>query len=188
MAIRDFEEMGPLLHETSYVDPAALVIGDVQIGEDSSIWPHTVVRGDVNKIRIGARSNIQDNSTVHVTHDSHYHPGGYGAFVGDDVTVGHQVVLHACTVGDRCLIGMGSIIMDNVTIEADTIIGAGSLVTQNTTLAGGYLWLGRPARRVRALSDEERERIVYSAQHYVRLKDRHLRDQAFNEENQQESS
>ena len=187
MPIRDFDEMTPLLHETTYVDPAATVIGDVQIGEDSSIWPHTVLRGDVNKIRIGARSNIQDNCTVHVTHDSHYHPGGFAAYIGDDVTVGHQVILHACRVEDRCLIGMGSIIMDNVTIDANTIIGAGSLVTQNTTLEGGYLWLGRPARRVRALDDEQRERILYSAQHYVRLKDRYLREQSFTLENDQES-
>lgn len=176
MTIRDFAEMTPLLHETTYVDPAALVIGDVQIGDDSSIWPFAVLRGDVNKIRIGARSNIQDNSIVHVAHDSHYQPGGHATYVGDDVTVGHQVILHACRVGDRCLIGMGSIIMDNATIEADTIVGAGSLVTQNTTLEGGYLWLGRPVRRVRALSDAERERITYSAQHYVRLKDRYLGD------------
>ncbi len=173
MAIRSFENNTPQLAKNVYVDDTALVIGDVQIGEDSSVWPFTVVRGDVNQIRIGARSNIQDNSTIHVTHKSHYNPDGYATVIGDDVTVGHQVILHACTIGNRVLVGMGSIIMDNAQIGDDTIIGAGSLVTQDTALESGYLWIGRPARRLRALSDEERERIVYSAQQYVRLKNRH---------------
>lgn len=173
MTIRTFENITPQLGRHAYVDETALVIGDVQIGEDSSVWPFTVVRGDVNQIRIGARSNIQDNSTIHVTHKSHYNPDGYATQIGDDVTVGHQVILHACRIGHRVLVGMGSIIMDNAQVGDDTIIGAGSLVTQDTVLEGGYLWIGRPVRRLRALSEEERERIVYSAQQYVRLKNRH---------------
>ncbi len=176
MTIRTYQQHQPVLGDKVYIDPQSSVIGQVTIGDDSSVWPFTVVRGDVNKITIGQRSNIQDNSTVHVTHDSHYNPGGYATFIGNDVTVGHQVILHACRVGDRCLIGMGSVVMDNVEIEPDVILGAGSLVTQNTVLQSGALYLGRPAKRVRTLTEEELERIVYSAQHYVRLKNRYLED------------
>ena len=174
MSIRAFENFKPLIAAKCFVDEQASVIGRVVIGEDSSIWPNTVVRGDVNKIIIGKRTNVQDNSTVHVTHDSEYSPGGYATSIGDEVTIGHQVIVHGCRIGHRCLIGMGSIIMDNTEIGSCTIIGAGSLVTEGKTLEGGYLWVGRPARRVRALTEEEIERISYSANHYVELKDRYL--------------
>ena len=173
MAIRDFENILPDLHPDAYVDETALVVGDVTLGQDSSVWPFTVIRGDVNTIRIGASTNIQDNSVLHVTHDGPYNPGGYGLLVGDNVTVGHRVVLHGCTVHDNCLIGMGATIMDGAVVHPQTIVGAGSLVTPGKELEGGYLWLGCPARQVRELSDEERESIAYSAQHYVRLKNRH---------------
>lgn len=171
--IRDFENITPSIDESVYVDVQASVIGDVHIGADSSVWPGTVIRGDVNKIRIGERTNVQDNSTVHVSHDSHYHPGGFATIIGNDVTIGHQVIVHACTIGDRCLVGMGSVIMDGTVVEPDTIVGAGSLVTQNKVLEGGYLWIGRPAKRIRKLTAEEIERISYSAEHYVRLKNRY---------------
>lgn len=177
MTIRTFEHHTPTIASSAFVDDTALVIGDVHIGVDSSIWPFTVIRGDVNQIRIGARTNIQDHSTIHVTHKSHYHPEGAACRVGDDVTVGHQVILHACHISNRCLIGMGSIIMDNAQIGEYTFIGAGSLITENTILEGGYLWIGRPARRVRALRDEEKEYILYSAQNYVRLKQHHQEQQ-----------
>jgi len=173
MTIRDFEANHPVLANGVYIDPQAVVIGDVIIGENSSVWPMASIRGDVNTIKIGTRSNIQDNSTLHATHDSDYHPGGIATIIGDDVTVGHQVILHACTIGDRCLIGMGSIVMDNAIVEQDVIVGAGSLVTQNTQLKSGYLYIGRPARKLRALSDDEKAYIKYSAQNYVRLKDRY---------------
>ncbi|MDY6978340.1 MAG: gamma carbonic anhydrase family protein [Pseudomonadota bacterium] len=172
MAIRDFEEIMPDLHPDAYVDESALVIGDVIIGADSSIWPYTVIRGDVNVIRIGANTNIQDNSVLHVTHDGPHNPGGYALNVGNNVTVGHRVILHGCSIADHCLIGMGATVMDGVTVHEHTIIGAGSLVTPGKELEGG-LWLGSPARKVRELTDEERESIAYSAQHYVRLKNRH---------------
>ncbi|MDR9435334.1 MAG: gamma carbonic anhydrase family protein [Thiohalophilus sp.] len=172
MAIRDFEEIMPDLHPDAYVDESALVIGDVVIGADSSVWPFTVIRGDVNAIRIGANTNIQDNSVLHVTHDGPYNPGGYALNVGDNVTVGHRAILHGCSIADNCLIGMGATVMDGVTVHEHTIIGAGSLVTPGKELEGG-LWLGSPARKVRELTDEERESIAYSAQHYVRLKNRH---------------
>lgn len=173
MAIRRFENCLPQLAAGVYVDDTALVIGDVQIGADSSIWPFSVVRGDVNRIRIGARSNIQDHCTVHVSHKSEYKPEGADCCVGDDVTIGHQVVLHACQIASRCLIGMGSIVMDNARVGEYSLIGAGSLVTENSDLEAGYVWMGRPARRVRALTAEERAYLEYSAQHYVRLKQRH---------------
>ncbi|MGD8408164.1 MAG: gamma carbonic anhydrase family protein [Thiohalophilus sp.] len=173
MAIRDFENILPDLHPDAYVDETALVIGDVTIGKDSSIWPLTVVRGDVNRIRIGANTNIQDNSVLHVSHDGPYNPGGFALDIGDNVTVGHRVILHGCTIHNDCLVGMGSTIMDGVIVHPYTIIGAGSLVTPGKELEGGFLWLGSPARKVRELTDEERESIAYSAQHYVKLKNRH---------------
>lgn len=172
MAIRDFEEVMPDLHPDAYVDESALVIGDVVIGADSSVWPFTVIRGDVNAIRIGANTNIQDNSVLHVTHDGPHNPGGYALHIGDNVTVGHRVILHGCTIEDNCLIGMGATVMDGVVVHEHTIIGAGALVTPGKELESG-LWLGSPARKVRELTDQERESIAYSAGHYVRLKNRH---------------
>ncbi|MGD8796441.1 MAG: gamma carbonic anhydrase family protein, partial [Thiohalophilus sp.] len=154
MAIRDFENILPDLHPDAYVDETALVIGDVTIGKDSSIWPLTVVRGDVNRIRIGANTNIQDNSVLHVSHDGPYNPGGFALDIGDNVTVGHRVILHGCMIHNDCLVGMGSTIMDGVIVHPYTIIGAGSLVTPGKELEGGFLWLGSPARKVRELTDE----------------------------------
>lgn len=171
--IRDFESKKPVIAETAYVDEAALVIGDVEIGADTSIWPMTVVRGDIHTIRIGERSNIQDGSILHVTHDSEHQPGGSPLQIGDDVTVGHQVILHACTVGSRCLIGMGSVIMDDAVIEDGSMIGAGSQINPGKHIEGGYLWLGRPARRVRELTEREIGYLEYSAAHYVKLMRRH---------------
>lgn len=174
MAIRDFEDRLPDIHPTSFIDDKALVIGDVTIGEHCSVWPFTVIRGDVNSIQLGNNSNIQDNSVLHVSHDGPYNPGGFDLKIGDNVTVGHRVILHGCHIGNNCLVGMGSTIMDGVVIEANTIIGAGSLVTPGKKLESGYLWLGSPARKVRKLTNEEINSINYSAQHYVKLKARHL--------------
>ena len=172
MAIRDFEDRLPNIHPTAYIDDKSLVIGEVTIGENSSIWPFTVARGDVNRISIGNNTNIQDNSVLHVTHDGPYNPGGYPLVIGNNITVGHRVILHGCTVHDNCLIGMGATIMDGVVIESNTLIGAGSLVTPGKNITSG-LWMGSPARRVRDLTEEEIESIKYSADHYARLKDRH---------------
>ena len=129
--------------------------------------------GDVNTIQIGAFTNIQDNSVLHVTHDGPYNPGGYDLKIGNNVTVGHRVILHGCHIGDSCLIGMGATIMDGAVIESHNLIGAGSLVTPNKKLESGYLWMGSPIRKVRKLSEEERESIDYSASSYVKLKNRH---------------
>lgn len=173
MAVRAFEGHAPRLHSGVYIDPTALVTGQVEVGIDSSVWPMSVVRGDVNWIRIGQRTNIQDGCVLHVTHDSAYSRGGKPLVVGNDVTVGHRVILHACTLEDRCLIGMGAVVLDGAVVGAGAMIGAGALVPPGKELQGGYLYLGSPIRRVRALTDGETAYLSYSAQHYVRLKDRH---------------
>ena len=171
--IRSFENHMPQLADSVFVDESAVVTGNVSIGEDSSIWPCCSVRGDIHSISIGARSNIQDGSILHVTHDSEYAPGGNKLTVGDDVTVGHNVVLHACTVEDLCLIGMGSIVLDGAVVQSGAMVGAGSLVPPNKVLEGGYMWLGSPVKKIRELTDNEKAFLEYSARHYVKLKDRH---------------
>ena len=176
MTVRPHNGITPTIAAGAYVDPSAVVIGRVTIGEDASIWPMAVVRGDVHEVHIGARTSIQDGSVLHVTHDSHYAPGGQALIVGADVTVGHRVVLHACTIGNSCLIGMGSVVLDDVTIEDFVILGAGSLVSPGKTLQSRGLYVGSPARRTRDLKDEEIAFLAYSAQHYVTLKDVYLSD------------
>ncbi len=174
MNIRTYQGHAPVLGAKIYVDPMALVIGQVRLGDDVSIWPMSVVRGDVNHIEIGARSNIQDACVLHVTHDGPYTEGGIPLIVGADVTVGHRVTLHACTVGDRCLIGMSATVMDGAIIEDDVLLAAGSLVPPGKRLDARSLYRGSPAQKVRALTDKELEMLRYSAAHYVRLKDRYL--------------
>lgn len=184
MSIRTFAGVTPSLAEAVFVDSAATVIGQVSIGKDSSIWPGVVARGDVEKISIGQRSNIQDNSVLHVTHDGPYTPGGAGLTIGDDVTVGHMALLHACTVGNRCLIGMSATVMDKAVLEDDVLLAAGSLVTPKQRLEAGHLYRGSPAKKVRALSPEELESLKYSAANYVRLKNRYLKNRYLNEQPQ----
>jgi len=173
MSVRPFEGIQPDLHPTVYVDEQALVSGAVTIGADSSIWPMTVVRGDVNSIEIGARTNIQDGCVLHVTHDSGFAEGGMPLRVGNAVTVGHKAVLHACTIEDGCLIGMGAIVLDGAVVRSGAIVGAGALVPPNKDLEGGYLYVGTPVKQVRELTLKEKQFLEYSAEHYVRLKDRH---------------
>ncbi len=172
--IRNFEDHTPQIADTVFIDESAVVTGDVSIGEDSSVWPCCSIRGDIHSIRIGARSNIQDGSILHVTHDSEYAPGGNKLTVGDDVTVGHNVVLHACTIEDLCLIGMGSIVLDGSVVQSGAMVGAGSLVPPNKVLEGGYMWLGSPVKKARELTAKEKAFLEYSAQHYVKLKNRHV--------------
>jgi carbonic anhydrase/acetyltransferase-like protein (isoleucine patch superfamily) len=173
MSVRPFEECKPLIHPTAYVDETALVIGDVEIGQDSSIWPMSVVRGDIQSIRIGARTSIQDGTIIHVTHDSRFCPGGQPTVIGNDVTVGHKVILHACTIESFCLIGMGAIIMDKAVVQSRVTIGAGSVVPPGKVLESGFLYVGSPIRQVRPLTERELEFLEYSAQNYRRLKDRY---------------
>lgn len=176
MPIRTYQQHKPSIGKNCYIDPTAVIIGQVQIGNHCSIWPLTVVRGDVNAIVIGDNTNIQDGSILHVTHDGpyDYNRGGYALTLGSNVTIGHKVILHGCNIGNNCLIGMGSTIMDGAIIQANTIIGAGSLITPGKKLEQGCLYVGSPARKVRKLSDEEIESIQYSARHYIKLKDTYL--------------
>ncbi len=175
MTIRTLQDKTPNIADSAFVDESALVIGDVTIGEDSSIWPMTVVRGDVQKITIGKRTNIQDACVLHVTHDGEYSPGGFPLNIGDGVTAGHRATLHACTIGDYCLIGMSATIMDGAVLGDRLIIGAGSLVPAGKKLEGGYLYVGTPVKQVRPLNEEELKSLEYSADHYVEVKNMHMR-------------
>lgn len=159
----------PRLAETVFVHASAQIIGDVAIGERSSIWCGAVIRGDVNSIRIGAESNIQDLSVLHVSHKTPANPAGAPLLIGDRVTVGHRVILHGCEIGDECLIGMGAIVMDRAVLEPRVLLGAGSLVPEGKRLRSGHLYLGSPVRELRALTEEELAYFCYSADHYVRL-------------------
>lgn len=172
--IRSFKNITPEIGKQSYVDEAACVIGDVVIGDDCSIWPMVVIRGDVNYIRIADRTNIQDGSVLHVTHKGPLNPGGSALNIGSDVTIGHGAVIHACTIEDECLIGMGSVILDGAVIKKGTMVGAGSVVSPGKELAGGYLYVGTPARQMRELNKKEKDFLLYSAQHYVKLKNDYL--------------
>ncbi len=171
--LREYQGVNPQVEASVFVDETALVIGDVSIASDSSIWPYVVIRGDVNAITIGTRTNVQDGTVIHVAHDGPYSPGGYPAIIGNDVTVGHQATIHACTIGDRVLVGMGARILDGAVVESDVVIGAGSLVTPGKVLTSGFLYVGAPARQIRALTDSELEHLKYSANHYVKLAGKH---------------
>ncbi len=179
--LRPFQGNLPAPGQRVMLDPSCVVIGDVLIGDDSSLWPLVVARGDVNRIIIGARSNIQDGSILHVTHRSPANPQGYPLVIGNDVTVGHKAMLHGCTIRDRVLVGMGSIILDNAYIEENVIIGAGSLVPPGKRLVSGYLYLGSPVRQIRRLTDDEEQSLLYSAANYVKWKDVCLSEQSQNQ-------
>ncbi len=159
--ILPFGGTSPRIAPTTWVAPGAIVVGDVEIGEGSSVWFQTVVRGDVNRIRIGARTNLQDLSMVHVTGGSH------PTVIGDDVTVGHRVVLHGCTVRDRCLVGIGAIVLDGAVVEEEAMVGAGALVPPGMVVPSGKLVLGAPARVKRDLTAEERASFLSSAARYA---------------------
>jgi carbonic anhydrase/acetyltransferase-like protein (isoleucine patch superfamily) len=178
MSIRAFEEHQPVIGSGVFIDETAIVIGNVHIGEDSSIWPMAVIRGDIHQIRIGKRSSVQDASVVHVTHDGPFNPGGFPCHIGDDVTVGHKVMLHGCTIRDRVLIGMGATVMDGAIVESDVILGAGSLVPPGKTLKSGFLYVGSPAKQARPLTEQERSFFTYTANKYRELKDRYLANSA----------
>jgi carbonic anhydrase/acetyltransferase-like protein (isoleucine patch superfamily) len=174
--IRPYRGRRPQLGAGVYVDPSAQLIGDVELGDDASLWPQAVVRGDVNRIRIGARSNVQDGAVLHVTHDGPYSPGGADLCIGDDVTIGHGAILHACVIGNRCLIGMGAQVLDKAVLEDEVFLAAGSLVPPGKRLRSGYLYRGSPAQEARPLSAEEIAQLKYSAEHYVRIKNHYLQD------------
>ncbi|HHW4679261.1 MAG TPA: gamma carbonic anhydrase family protein [Xylella sp.] len=172
--IRSFLDKTPQLGHAVYIDPTSTVIGDVILGDDVSVWPQTVIRGDVNHVRIGARSNVQDGTIIHVSHHSPYNTAGHPTLIGIDVTIGHGTIIHACTIEDLCLIGMGACILDGATVRKYGFVGAGAVVSPNKIVGEAELWLGNPARFVRRLSDKEIESLHYSAQHYVQLKNLYL--------------
>ena len=175
-AIRRFKGLAPVLGRNVFVDERAVVIGDVALGDDVSVWPNTVIRGDMHSIKIGQRCSIQDGSILHITHASDYNPGGYPLILGDDVTVGHMAMLHGCTIGNEVLIGMQAMVMDGAIIEDQVVLGAGSLVPPGKTLRSGHLYVGRPAKAIRELNDKELSYFKYTAANYVKLKNEYLNE------------
>ena len=171
--IRSFDQKAPRIANPCWIDPTALVIGEVSIGKNSSLWPGVIVRGDIQAISIGEESNVQDGSVLHVSHDSEFLPGGAPLIIGSRVTIGHNAILHGCQIEDSTLIGMGAIVMDQAIVRTHTVVGAGSVVPGGKELESGYLYLGSPARRVRKLTEQELDYFDYSAQHYVKLAKRH---------------
>jgi carbonic anhydrase/acetyltransferase-like protein (isoleucine patch superfamily) len=176
MSIRTYKGQQPVIGKSCYVDESAVLVGDIECADEVGIWPLVAARGDVNHIRIGARTNIQDGSVLHVTRTSEANPKGFPLIIGADVTVGHKCMLHGCTLGDRILVGMGAIIMDGVVVQDDVFIGAGTLVPPNKTLKSGYLYKGNPAEQARPLKDNEIAFLKQSALNYVKLKNEYLEE------------
>lgn len=173
--IRSYKGISPTLGARVYIDPAAVVIGDVKLGDDVSVWPCAVIRGDMHFIRVGARTSVQDNAVLHITHASDYNPDGWPLIIGEDVTIGHRACLHGCRVGNRVLVGIGATVLDGVTVEDDVMIAAGALVPPGKTLESGFLYVGSPCKQARALKDSERAFFTYSAKNYVALKNDYLK-------------
>nr|WP_197483394.1 gamma carbonic anhydrase family protein [Alteromonas stellipolaris] len=178
LTIRTYQSTSPTLGDRCYIDESAVIVGDVTLGDDASIWPLVAARGDVNYISIGARSNIQDGSVLHVSRKSVSNPDGFPLIIGDDVTVGHKCMLHGCVLGNRILVGMGAIVMDGVIVEDDVFIGAGALIPPNKRLESGYLYVGNPAVKKRPLKESETAFLKQSALNYVKLKDEYRKEQA----------
>ena len=176
-SLRSFKASSPAVGKEVFIDPSAVVIGNVILKDHSSIWPLVVIRGDVNQITIGARSNVQDGSVLHVTHRSEKNPHGHPLTIGDDVTIGHKVMLHGCRIGNRVLVGMGSIILDAAEIEDDVLIGAGTLIPSNKKLVSGYLYMGNPVRQIRPLTGDEIAGLKKSAENYQNWKQDYLASQ-----------
>ena len=173
-SLRSYEGKKPLTGQRVLIDPSAVVLGDVQLSEDVSVWPQVSIRGDMHRISVGARTSVQDGCVLHITHAGPYNPDGWPLLIGEDVTIGHNATLHGCTVGDRVLVGMGATVMDGAVVESDVVIAAGALVTPGKRLRSGHLYAGSPAREVRELSEGEMNYFTYSASNYVKLKDRHI--------------
>jgi len=173
-SLRSFGGNTPRLGQRVLIDPSAVVLGDVELGDDVSVWPQAAIRGDMHRIRVGARSSVQDGCVLHITHAGPFNPDGWPLEIGCDVTIGHHATLHGCTIGDRVLVGMGATVMDGAVVEDDVVIAAGALVTPGKRLRSGYLYTGCPARETRALSEGEMSYFTYSASNYVALKDRHI--------------
>lgn len=175
-AVRTYCGKTPSFGARAFVDPSAVVSGDVVMGDDCSVWPCAVIRGDMHRIRIGDRTSVQDGSVLHITHASNFNEDGWPLTIGDEVTIGHNVTLHGCTIGNRVLIGIGSIVLDGAIVEDEVIIGAGTLVPPGKRLESGYLYVGNPCKQARPLKDKERAFFPYTAGNYVKLKDIHRRE------------
>ena len=172
MVCRNYQSHTPDVHETAFVDDTAVLIGNVTVARDASLWPLSVARGDVGAIRIGARTNVQDGVILHTTPRSRFSPA-YDLEIGDEVTVGHGAILHACTVGNLCLVGMNATVLDGAVLEPYAMIAANALVAPGKRVTGKFLWAGVPAQKMRPLKDQELEFLAYSAQHYVELKNQY---------------
>ncbi len=172
--IRPYLEHHPKIDSTCYIDDLSVVIGEVTLAENVSVWPFAVIRGDVNQIKIGRNSNVQDHTMLHVSHKKADKPEGSPLIIGEDVTIGHHVKLHGCTIGNRVLVGISTIILDDAIIEDDVMIGAGSLVPPRKRLESGYLYVGSPVQKIRPLTDQEKEFLSYSAHHYVKVANNYL--------------
>jgi carbonic anhydrase/acetyltransferase-like protein (isoleucine patch superfamily) len=170
----DYIAQTPKIGRKVYSHPSSVINGAVILGDDVSVWPQVVIRGDVHHISVGAGTNVQDHSVLHVTHAGPNNPHGHPLVIGANITIGHRVILHGCTLEDDCFIGMGSIVMDGATVESGAYLGAGCLVPPGKTLSSGWLYLGQPAKAMRKLTDDEKAFISYSAQHYRQLKDQYL--------------
>ncbi|AFU99628.1 gamma carbonic anhydrase family protein [Simiduia agarivorans] len=172
-SVRRFNSHTPTLGAKVFVDPTAVVTGDVHLGDDSSVWPMAVIRGDMHRIRIGARTSVQDGAVLHITHAGPFNADGWPLIIGDEVTIGHGAMLHGCTLGNRILVGIGATILDGAVVEDEVVIGAGTLVPPGKRLESGFMYMGSPARQARPLSEKERQFFSYSASNYVKLKDQH---------------
>lgn len=172
--IRPYKDKHPSVGRNVYVDESAVVIGDVELGDDVNVWPCAVIRGDMHYVRVGARTSVQDNAVLHITHASNYNPKGWPLTIGEDVTIGHGACLHGCTVGNRVLVGIGAIVLDGAVVEDEVIIGAGALVPPGKVLESGMLYVGSPCKSARPLKDSERQFFRYSAENYVKLKNDYL--------------
>lgn len=178
--IRNFLEFSPAIAPTVYLDDSAQVIGKVTIGEDASVWPNAVIRGDFNYIVIGERTNVQDQVTIHVNTGANTEPeNGFSATIGADVTIGHRAILHACSVGDACLIGMGAVVLDGAVIGKESIVGAHSLVTKGKTFPPRSLIMGSPATVVRELTDDEVRALYRSSMEYVVMKNEYISGKSY---------
>jgi carbonic anhydrase/acetyltransferase-like protein (isoleucine patch superfamily) len=172
--LRSYGDKVPVIGLRVLIDPSAVVLGDVTLGDDASVWPQVAIRGDMHQITIGARTSVQDGSVLHITHAGPYSEAGWPLHIGCDVIIGHNATLHGCTLGDRVLVGMGAIVMDGAQVENDVVIAAGALVAPGKHLRSGYLYAGSPAREVRPLSEREMAYFTYSSNNYVKLKDQHI--------------
>src|SRR5688572_18706455 len=171
--ILPFNGKAPKIHSSAFIAPGCKIIGDVEIGEDASIWYNCVIRADVNRILIGARTNIQDGTVVHCDSDKDGN-GGYPTIIGNDVLIGHMAMLHGCTLKDRAFVGLGAIVMDGCVIEGDAMLAAGAMLTPGKTIAHRQLWAGRPAKYMRDLSDEAVTGMRTGVEHYVHNAKAHM--------------